>query len=46
MGGTVTLADRPGGGTRFMLSLPRSPGGGEAETPDRAPDPDAVSAGS
>ena len=30
MGGTVTLADRPGGGTRFMLSLPRSPGGGAA----------------
>jgi signal transduction histidine kinase len=28
MGGTVTLADRPGGGTRFVLSLPRSPGGG------------------
>ena len=34
MGGTVTLADRPGGGTRFMLSLPRSPGGGA-----RAPSP-------
>jgi signal transduction histidine kinase len=45
MGGTVTLADRPGGGTRFMLSLPRSPGGGDA-APERAPDPDAVSAGS
>jgi signal transduction histidine kinase len=45
MGGTVTLADRPGGGTRFMLTLPRSPGGG-VPTPEPAPDPDAVSAGS
>ena len=27
MGGTLTLADRPGGGTRFVLSLPRSHGG-------------------
>ncbi len=27
MGGTLTLTDRPGGGTRFILSLPRSPGG-------------------
>jgi signal transduction histidine kinase len=27
MGGTLTLSDRPGGGTRFRLSLPRSPGG-------------------
>jgi signal transduction histidine kinase len=27
MGGTLTLADRAGGGTRFTLSLPRSPGG-------------------
>ena len=24
MGGSLTLADRPGGGTRFVLSLPRS----------------------
>jgi signal transduction histidine kinase len=45
MGGTVELADRPGGGTRFTLSLPRSPGGGAA-APERAPDQDAVSAGS
>jgi signal transduction histidine kinase len=43
MGGTVTLADRPGGGTRFTLSLPRSPG--DAAAPERAPDQDAVSAG-
>jgi signal transduction histidine kinase len=28
MGGTLTLSDRPGGGARFLLSLPRSPGGG------------------
>jgi signal transduction histidine kinase len=27
MGGTLTLSDRAGGGTRFVLSLPRSPGG-------------------
>ena len=27
MGGTLTLADRAGGGTRFTLSLPRSRGG-------------------
>jgi len=27
MGGTLTLADRPGGGTRFTLSLPRARGG-------------------
>src|SRR5215207_3185870 len=26
MGGTLTLADRPGGGTRFTLTLPRSHG--------------------
>jgi signal transduction histidine kinase len=45
MGGSVELADRPGGGTRFTLTLPRSPGGG-APAPERAPDPDAVSAGS
>jgi len=45
MGGTVALADRPGGGTRFTLSLPRSPGGAAA-VPERAPDQDAVSAGS
>jgi signal transduction histidine kinase len=44
MGGTVTLSDRPGGGTRFVLSLPRSAGGGEAPVPERDPDP--VSAGS
>ena len=29
MGGSLTLADRPGGGTRFVLSLPRRSGGGE-----------------
>ena len=45
MGGTVELADRPGGGTRFTLALPRSPGGGAA-APERDPDQDAVSAGS
>jgi signal transduction histidine kinase len=27
MGGTLTLADRPGGGTSFTLSLPRARGG-------------------
>jgi signal transduction histidine kinase len=27
MSGTLTLADRPGGGTRFTLSLPRARGG-------------------
>ena len=27
MSGTLTLADRPGGGTRFTLSLPHSRGG-------------------
>jgi signal transduction histidine kinase len=43
MGGSVTLADRPGGGTRFVLALPRSPGGG-METTEHAPDQDAVSA--
>ena len=46
MGGTVTLADRPGGGTRFVLSLPRSPGGGGEPAPERTPDQDPVSAGS
>ena len=45
MGGSVTLADRPGGGTRFVLSLPRSPGGGMGDA-EHAPDQDAVSAGS
>ena len=45
MGGSVTLADRPGGGTRFVLSLPRSPGGGMGAA-EHAPDQDAVSAGS
>jgi len=45
MGGTLTLADRPGGGTRFMLSLPRSPGSAGG-APDPAQDPDPVSAGS
>ena len=44
MGGSLTLADRPGGGTRFVLSLPRSSGGGEALVPELDPDP--VSAGS
>jgi signal transduction histidine kinase len=28
MGGTLTLADRPGGGTRFSLALPRAKGDG------------------
>ena len=36
MGGTLTLADRPGGGTRFMLSLPRSHGGVALRSPSRA----------
>jgi signal transduction histidine kinase len=35
MGGTLTLADRPGGGTRFTLSLPRSPGG-DVAAPERS----------
>ncbi len=43
MGGTVTLSDRPGGGTRFVLSLPRSPDG-EPPLPERAPDADAAAA--
>ena len=40
MGGTLTLADRPGGGTRFTLALPRSYGGG-GPVPE-APAPEAV----
>jgi signal transduction histidine kinase len=36
MGGTLTLSDRPGGGTRFVLALPRSPSG---DTPPAAPEP-------
>ena len=38
MGGTLTLSDRAGGGTRFVLSLPRSPGG----LGDPAPRPQAT----
>jgi signal transduction histidine kinase len=42
MGGTVTLSDRPGGGARFVLSLPRSvdggPGAGE-RPPEQAAAP-------
>ena len=38
MGGTLTLADRPGGGTRFTLSLPRSHGGVAARSAPR-PEP-------
>ena len=33
MGGTLTLADRPGGGTRFTLSLPRSHGAAASPQP-------------
>jgi signal transduction histidine kinase len=40
MGGTLTLADRPGGGTRFTLSLPRSRGGDFGGLP--APRPEAT----
>jgi signal transduction histidine kinase len=40
MGGTLTLSDRPGGGTRFRLSLPRAPGG-EIAAP-AAPQPEAT----
>jgi signal transduction histidine kinase len=38
MGGTLTLSDRPGGGTRFVLALPRSPSAGlpPAPEPERA----------
>ena len=36
MGGTLTLSDRAGGGTRFVLSLPRSPGG-LGDPPPRGP---------
>ena len=39
MSGTLTLADRPGGGTRFTLSLPRARGGDV--TPDSTPRPEA-----
>ena len=40
MGGTLTLADRPGGGTRFTLSLPRARGGDVA--PEATPRPEAT----
>src|SRR3954462_14002535 len=40
MGGTLTLSDRPGGGTRFVLALPRSP---SAQAPP-APEPERASA--
>jgi signal transduction histidine kinase len=43
MGGTLTLSDRPGGGTRFLLALPRSPGDG-AETGEREPAHDTAPA--
>jgi signal transduction histidine kinase len=42
MGGTMTLTDRPGGGTRFVLSLPRSPGGDAAPSAAPVPDQDAA----
>ncbi len=42
MGGTLTLEDRHGGGTRFTLSLPRSRG--PALGPDAAPLPEPASA--
>jgi signal transduction histidine kinase len=42
MGGTITLSDRPGGGARFVLSLPRNPGGAAATPAARAPDQDAA----
>jgi signal transduction histidine kinase len=41
MGGQLTLADRAGGGTRFRLSLPRSPGG---DLSTEAPLPEPASA--
>ena len=41
MGGTLTLTDRPGGGTRFILSLPRSPGG-DVLAPLDVPRPEAA----
>jgi signal transduction histidine kinase len=41
MGGTLTLADRPGGGTRFVIALPRSPSG---DTPPPALEPERASA--
>jgi signal transduction histidine kinase len=43
MGGTLTLADRPGGGTRFRLSLPRSQGGDLAAEPPPLPLPASAS---
>jgi signal transduction histidine kinase len=43
MGGTLTFSDRPGGGTRFLLSLPRSPGAASAG--ERPPDQAAAPAG-
>ena len=42
MGGTLTLADRPGGGTRFMLSLPRARGGGDCADAEPRPEAGAV----
>jgi len=39
MGGTLTLADRPGGGTRFKLTLPHARGGDLS--PDATPRPEA-----
>jgi signal transduction histidine kinase len=42
MGGTLTLEDRDGGGTRFTLSLPRSRG--PALGPEPAPLPEPASA--
>jgi signal transduction histidine kinase len=43
MGGRLTLAERPGGGTRFTLTLPRSRGGDDAGT-EAAPVPEPASA--
>jgi signal transduction histidine kinase len=44
MGGTLTLSDRPGGGTRFLLSLPRSPGDGAVPAGEQEPARDAAPA--
>jgi hypothetical protein len=43
MAGTLSLTERPGGGTRFVLSLPRSPGAPSAgeRPPDQAAAPAA-----
>jgi signal transduction histidine kinase len=38
MSGSLTLADRPGGGTIFRLSLPRSPGGDVGAAPAPLPE--------